>query len=105
MHNPRTINPVWPDRTVVVTVAASSVSATLPTLPDGSTPERVAITAGAAFGVSITLTSGTVALASASEGITYYIGQPPLILDTRGMSTINTWATGAGKLHVTPLEN
>lgn len=104
--DPCTTRPVWPDAAVSLLTFASAESETLPTLPDGSTPERVALTTTGGQPISFTMSpDGAVAMADADEGMVVSRGSEPLVIGVRGMDTINTFGTGANVLHIVPLEN
>lgn len=104
MKMPDTLNPVWPDRTAILTLAASAVEIALPTDNDDNDVNRCLLTCGEDIIFAYTLThGGAVSLADADEGIMFSREQGYMIIETRGYSHINTFASGAGKLHITPL--
>ncbi len=98
-----TISAVWPDRAVMVSGAAGAVGASLPTDPNGVPVDRVMVTASAGQEFSFTLSQGANAMTSFNEGIAWFRGTAPIILSTRGVNFINTYAKGAVQIHVVPL--
>lgn len=103
-NNIVTLNCIY-EETITLAVSAGSNNILLPLHSDGEMPRRILLTTEAATLISFTLTPLEDSLASLGEGVSYHRNQGWFCFEPLGNLWINTWASGAGVIHLTPLSD